>query len=111
MKATARRRSTDTAVDPLMWTFDGPLATCIVDIEDTLRRLIVQLDEVAGIAVALDVSLPALAARVRAGESLQPAWSAFLERIATRYGLPCAPRVRHRMDSGPLATLIVIYRS
>lgn len=108
--ARERSRPRD-SVDPLIWTFDGPFAVCLTEIEDTLRRLIVQLDDVAGIAIALDISLPALALRVRAGDALQPAWSAFLDRIATRYGLPRALRVRHRADRGPLATLVVVYRS
>jgi hypothetical protein len=96
---------------PLVWTFDGPFAVCLADVEDALRRTIVQLDEVSGIAVGLDLSLPALAARVRAGDRLQPTWSAFLARIAQRYGLPCRLRVRHRTDIGPLVTLVIVYRS
>lgn len=109
--SAARERARDPIGEPLVWTFDGPFAACLTEIEDTLRRLIAQLGDVAGIAVALDVSLPALSARVRAGERVQPAWSDFLERIATRYGLPSAMRVRHRTDRGPLATLVVLYRS
>jgi hypothetical protein len=72
---------------PLIWTFDGPFATC------------------------LGLSLPALAARVDAGDALQPAWSDFLDRVAQRYGLPGRLRVRHRTDAGPLATLVIVYRS
>lgn len=96
---------------PLIWTFNGPFAVCLTDIEDTLRRAIVQLDDVAGVAVALDLSLPALAARVAAGDGIQPTWSAFLARVAQHYGLPCPLRVRHRKDLGPLATLVIVYRS
>ena len=96
---------------PLIWTFDGPFAVCLTDVEDTLRRAIVQLDAVAGVAVALDLSLPALAARVAAGDGIQPAWSAFLARVSQRYGLPSPLRVRHRKDLGPLATLVIVYRS
>ena len=95
---------------PLIWTFDGPFATCLGDVEDVLRRTIVQLDDVSGIAVGLDLSLPALAARVEAGDALQPAWSRFLDRVAQRYGLPNRLRVRHRTDAGPLATLVIVYR-
>ena len=96
---------------PLIWTFDGPFTVCLTDIEDTLRRAIVQLDDVSGVAVALDVSLEALAARVAAGDSVQPAWSRFLDRISHRYGLPLPLRVRHCRGPGPLATLIIVYRS
>ena len=109
-----RRASSSTAVaspPPLVWTFDGPFAVCLTDIEDTLRRAIVQLDDVSGVVVALDLSLPALAVRVAAGDRLQPAWSRFLEGVAQRYGLPCRLRVRHRSVRGPLATLVILYRS
>lgn len=95
---------------PLIWTFDGPFALCLADIEDTLRRALVQLGDVAGLAVALDLSLPALAARVAAGDSLQPSWTDFLVRTA-HYGLPRPLRVRHRKDLDPLATLVIVYRS
>jgi len=96
---------------PLTWTFDGPFAVCLTDIEDTLRRAIVQLGDVSGIAVALDLSLPALAARVAAGDLIQPAWSRFLTRVSQRYGLPYPLRVRPHNDEGPLATLAIVYRS
>jgi len=95
---------------PLMWTFDGPFAVCLADVESTLRRAIVQLDDVSAIVVALDMSLPALAARVAAGDRVQPDWGAFLAR-ASRYGLPSPLRVRHRKEAGPLATLLIVYRS
>jgi hypothetical protein len=98
------------ACTPLIWTFQGPFALCLADVEDTLRRAIVQLGDVSGVAVALDLSLPALAARVAAGDRIQPAWSRFLARAA-RYGLPSPLRVRHRKDAGPLATLVIVYRS
>lgn len=103
-----RRR--DPVADPLVWTFDGPFALCLADVEDTLRRTIVQLDDVAAIVAALDLSLPALAERVAAGDTVQPAWRAFLDRTA-RYGLPSPLRVRPRRDAGPLATLVLVYRS
>ena len=69
---------------PLVWTFDGRFETCLLDIEDTLQRL-------------------------AKGDRLQPAWRLFLERL-DRYGLPSAPRIRHRPHAGPLATLVVAYR-
>ncbi len=108
LRATQR---VDPIAPPLLWTFDGPLAVCLSDVEDTLRRTIVQLDDVSGIAVGVDVSLPALATRVKAGDAIQPAWASFMSRISQRYGLPAPLRVRHRNDTGPLITLVVAYRS
>ncbi len=96
---------------PLTWTFDGPFAVCLTDIEDTLRRAIVQLGDISGVAIAIDLSLPALAARVAAGDVIQPTWSRFLTRLSQRYGLPCPLRIRPRNDTGPLATLVIVYRS
>lgn len=111
----ARRRGrgaapADALPAPLVWTFDGPIERALADLEDTLRRAIVMVGDVARIALLIDVSLPALQARVDAGDRLQPAWSRFLERLA-RYGLPMQPRVRHRLDAGPLATLVIAYRN
>ena len=96
---------------PLMWTFNGPFATCLFDMEDTLRRALVQVGEVSRLAVMVELSLPALRARVEAGDVIQPAWDRFLEAVGSRYGLPAAPRVRHRKAEGPLATLWIAYRS
>src|SRR6185437_11292997 len=64
---------------PFVWTFDGPFGVCLNDIEDTFRRAIVQIGDVARIAVMIDVSLPALRSRVQAGDAIQPAWSDFLD--------------------------------
>ena len=96
---------------PFLWTFDGSFADCLAEIEDTLRRTIVQVRDVASIVVLIEMSLPALRRRVDAGESVQPAWSEFLKRITHRYGLPAPPRVRPMKSAGPLATLVVAYRS
>jgi len=96
---------------PLIWTFDGPFERCLGDIEDALRRAIVQIGDVSSIAVLIELSLPALRRRVDAGESIQPAWTRFLERLSGRYGLPAPPRVRSHKGAGPLATLVVAYRS
>jgi hypothetical protein len=104
-------RRADELPPPLLWTFDGPLAVCLADVEDTLRRAIVQLGDVSAVAVGLDMSLPALAARVKAGDAIQPAWGDFISRMSQRYGLPAPPRVRHRNETGPLVTLVVAYRS
>jgi hypothetical protein len=113
MKAARARRSAphERIAPPLVWTFDGPFARCLGDLEDALRRAIVQLGDVASVAVLIELSLPALQDRVHAGDSIQPAWGDFLERLAHRYGLPAAPRVRHVRNGGPLATLVVAYRS
>ena len=96
---------------PLVWAFDGPLTQCLADVEDALRRAIVQVGDVASIAVMLELSLPALDRRVRAGDRLQPAWNEFVARLADRYGLQRTPRVRHVRTEGPLATLVIAYRS
>jgi hypothetical protein len=96
---------------PLVWTFDGPFARCLADIEDTLRRAIVLVGDVSTIALQIDLSLPALQRRVRAGDAVQPAWAEFQDRIALAYGLPALPRIRHLRATGPLATLVVAYRS
>jgi len=95
---------------PLVWTFDGPLDSCLADIEDTLRRAIVRVGDVSRIALLVDLSLPALKQRVQAGDAVQPAWGRFLEKLA-RYGLPAAPRVRHSKTAGPLVTLVIAYRN
>ena len=115
-KASQRTtRSPSSAADaiaaPLVWSFEGPFATCLADLEDALRRAIVQVGDVSSIAVQIELSLPALKRRVDAGERIQPAWGRFLDRLANRYGLPVPPRVRHVRTAGPLATLVVAYRN
>ncbi len=94
---------------PLVWTFDGKFATCLCDMEDTLRRAIVQIGDVSRIALLIELSLPALRARAAAGDAIQPAWGRFLAALTSRYGLPAAPRVRHLRTAGPLATLVIAY--
>jgi hypothetical protein len=115
MKHTAVRESTQpltrAAEVPLVWTFDGPFATCLADMEDTLRRALVQVGDVARIAVLIELSLPALRLRVAAGDAIQPGWGRFLGSLTVRYGLPATPRVRHLTRDGPLATLVLAYRS
>jgi hypothetical protein len=107
--AGARRGATADA--PLVWFFDGAFATCLADIEDTFRRALVQVGDLSRIAVMIEVSLPALKARLEAGEAIQPAWSRFLNALTERYGLPGAPRVRYLKTPGPLASLVIAYRS
>lgn len=96
--------------EPLVWTFDGPLQRTLDDLEHTLRRALVMVGDVQRIALLVDVSLPALAARVRAGDAVQPTWSRFVARLGA-CGIPGTPRIRHLKDAGPLATLVVAYRS
>ena len=117
-RAQAPRRATNAKVSqrdaiaaPLVWSFEGPFATCLRDVEDALRRAIVQVGDVSSIAVLIELSLPALKRRVELGETIQPAWAQFLDRLANRYGLPTPPRVRQVRTAGPLATLVVAYRS
>ena len=85
-----------------MWTFDGPFADCLADLEDTLRRAIVQVGDVASIVVLIELSLPALKRRVDAGDSLQPAW-ARVPRSGCRIATDCPqpPRVRPLEGGGP----------
>ncbi|HZQ63396.1 MAG TPA: hypothetical protein VFC24_18700 [Casimicrobiaceae bacterium] len=113
MKPASRRAPAPETkiVAPLVWTFDGPFARCLAEMEDALRRAIVQLGGIGAVAVLIELSLPALKDRVDAHEVIQPAWSDFLERLSRRYGLPAAPRVRYVRTAAPLATLVVAYRS
>ncbi len=112
---TAARRRYEARAEvlpaPLVWTFDGPFDRCLGDLEDALRRALVLVGDVSRIAVQIDLSLPALLLRVRGGDALQPAWGRFVERVSIDYGLPAFPHVRHLRTAGPLATLVVAYRS
>lgn len=107
----ARRNMARELPAPLVWRFDGPFEVCLADLEDSLRRALVQVGDVARIAVMVELSLPALKRRVAAGDAIQPAWGAFLGRLRGRYGLPVPPRIAPLKTEGPLATLIVAYRS
>ena len=115
MSATLRRINgrapSDPVAAPLVWTFDGPFLTCLHDIEDTLRRAIVQIGDVSRVALMIELSLPALRTRVELGDEIQPEWGRFLDALSWRYGLRGAPRVRHLKTRGPLATLVIAYRS
>jgi hypothetical protein len=106
----AQERAAVATPAPLVWSFDGPLDTCVADIEDTLRRALVMIGDVSRIALLIELSLPALQRRVAAGDRVQPEWSRFQERLAG-YGLPTAPRVRPHTRPGPLATLVIAYRN
>ena len=109
MKQRAATAAAETLPPLRVWAFDGPFERCLSDIEDTLRRSIVSLGGVARVAVLIELSLPALKQRVSMGDAVQPAWQRFLERMEG-YGLPASPRVRHRLQPGPLATLVIGYR-
>jgi len=108
LRPTSKRR---VPAAPLVWTFDGAFARCLEDMEDTLRRAIVQVGDVSRIIVAIELSLPALNVRVQAGDHVQPAWNNFLGRLGARYGLPAAPRIRYLKTAGPLAAFVIAYRS
>jgi hypothetical protein len=110
-KAEQRPPTRPATQGPLVWTFDGAFETCLADLEDTLRRALVQVGDVARIAVMIEVSLPALQSRLKGGETLQPAWSRFLNALSERYGLPAVPRVRYLKKAAALATLVIAYRS
>jgi hypothetical protein len=110
MRDARAMKTVEAVPSPLVWTFDGPFDRCLADAEDTLRRAIVLVGDVARVALLVDVSLPALQQRVRAGDAVQPAWGRFLEHIE-RYGLPVSPRVRHVRSDGPLLTLLIAYRN
>ena len=113
-RSGVRRRAMRPATSvggPLVWAFDGPFTTCLADVEDALRRAIVQIGDVSSLVVLIEISLPALMRRVESGDKIQPAWGEFLERVSERYGLPSAPRTRHVRTDGPLAMLVVAYRS
>ena len=112
MTAGQLRNATVQALPPpLLWTFDGPFERCLDELEDALRRALVLVGDVSRIALLIELSLPALLQRVRAGDAVQPAWGSFVARVSSAYGLPAFPRVRHLHSPGPLATLVVAYRS
>src|SRR4030095_9682704 len=107
-RSSARRRETPPAASvggPLVWAFDGPFTTCLADVEDALRRAIVQMGDVASLVVLIEISLPALKRRVEAGDAVQPAWGNFLSRVSARYGLSVAPRGRPARPGGVSARL------
>ena len=111
-RSSRSAQSAAEAIDgPFVWTFDGAFGTCLADMEDALRRAIVQIGDVASFAVLIELSLPALKRRVAAGDAIQPAWGQMLERMSDRYGLPTPPRVRPLDVEGPLVTLVIAYRS
>jgi hypothetical protein len=113
MSGVPKRRDRDATPtqQPLVWTFDGSFSTALADLEDAFRRALVQIGDVSRIAVMIELSLPALKARMEAGDAIQPAWSQFLDAVTARYGVPAAPRIRYLKVRAPLATLVIAYRS
>jgi hypothetical protein len=103
-------REAETLPAPLVWAFDGSFAHCLADAEDALRRAIALVGDVARVAVLIELSLPALQQRVRAGDTVREPWMHFMDKLA-RYGLSDVPRVRHSRAAGPLVTLVFAYRS
>ena len=106
-----RNRAAATVGVPLTWAFDGRFPGSLADLEDTLRRAIVQVGDVSRVLVVIELSLPALKARMAAGDTVQPEWSEFLTRVTSRYGLPAAPRLRYLTHDAPLLVLVIAYRS
>ena len=104
-------RAAATVGAPLTWIFDGRFPGSLADLEDTLRRAIVQVGDVSRVLVMIELSLPALKARMAAGDRVQPAWGEFLARAASRYGLPAAPRLRYLTHDAPLLVMVIAYRS
>ena len=113
MKRTSalRNRAAATVGAPLTWAFDGRFPGSRADLEDTLRRTIVQVGDVSRVLVVIELSLPALKVRLAAGDTIQPAWGEFLARVTSRYGLPAAPRLRYLTHDAPLLMMVIAYRS
>ena len=102
-----RKRASATVGVPLTWTFDGRFPDCLADLEDALRRAIVQVGDVSRVLVVIELALPALKTRIDAGDAIQPAWSEFLARVTSHYGLPAAPRFRYLTHEAPLLALVI----
>lgn len=113
MKPTSalRKRVSATVGVPLTWAFDGRFPDCLADLEDALRRAIVQVGDVSRVLVVIELALPALKARMEKGDAIQPAWSEFLARVTSQYGLPAAPRFRYLTHEAPLLALVIAWRS
>lgn len=112
LAAVTRRQAPaqDALPPPLVWAFDGSFSHCLADAEDALRRAIAMVGDVARVAVLIELSLPALKQRARAGDAVREPWACFMNNLA-RYGLSDVPRVRHSRAAGPLVTLVFAYRS
>ena len=100
-------------MDRSCWTFDGALADCLADMEDALRRAIVQVGDVV-VDRRPDRALASWRSSVASMPATRssPAWSQFLERMIG----PLRTALRHRAcarwtTEGPLATLVIAYRS
>ena len=104
-----RAREIESLPAPLVWTFDGPFERCLADLEDTLRRAIVLVGDVSRVALLIDLSLPALLARVAAGDACSrrgaasPTASPATACPPSRACATCARPARWRRSSSPIA--------
>ena len=89
-----RARAIEPLPAPLVWTFDGPFERCLDDLDDSLRRAIVLIGDVSRVALLIDLSLPALLARV-ARRRPRAAGLGPLHRAHRRLRPADLPRVRH----------------
>ena len=99
-----RRRAARAPIGaPLIWTFDGPFARCLADIEDTLRRAIVQVGDVSRRRRAdRRCRCRRCKRRVDAGRRAATGVGRSSSSASShRYGLPAPPRVRHSRTAGP----------
>ena len=82
---------------------DLPHAELVEDIgmTDENAALLADLNEALDelrIALLIELSLPALRARVEAGDAIQPSWTHFLAALTSRYGLPGAGNAEDSCD-------------
>jgi len=95
---------------PLIWTFAGPFATCLADMEDTFRRAIIQVGDVSRIAVQ-DRSVAAGAEEARPTRENRSSPQGNNSSTPDAALRPARrPRVRHVKTGGPLATMVIAYR-
>jgi hypothetical protein len=78
--------------------------------EDALRRAIVQVGDVSSIVVQIELSLRRSAPR-RCRRRHPAGVGTISGRAFDRYGLPSAARCERWIAKGPLATLVIAYRT
>ena len=97
----------ETLPAPLVWTFDGPFERCLDDLDDSLRRAIVLIGDVSRVALLIDLSLPALLARVRAATRTPILTGLPFGHVPTKVLLPVGARVtRNRSMLGASARIM-----